>query len=163
VSGESRRLLGTLTVGITRTFALPPDVSPAGFDLADLVSLVGGQVSLEERGAANAVRVTLWWRANNYIESPYTVFVHVIGPGGRVVAQGDAWPRSGDHPTTHWIPGEYVEDSYSVELPVEAEEGRYSVAVGMYEWQSGERLPVVDRDGQRVPDDAIPVGGFVYP
>jgi hypothetical protein len=40
-------------------------------------------------------------------------------------------------------------------LPLDAATDTLEVLVGLYDPQSGQRLPASDRQGQRLPDDAI--------
>src|SRR5262249_35186416 len=65
-----------------------------------------------------------------------TVFVHVRDAAGELYSQRDAPPGNGFRPTTSWLAGEYVVDEYTLDLP----EGGYSLAVGLYDQRTGERL-----------------------
>ena len=47
--------------------------------------------------------------------------------------------------------------SYELELPPQTPAGRYFVKVGMYYWETGERLPVWDGTMTSIVDDAIPL------
>jgi hypothetical protein len=80
--------------------------------------------------------------------------VHLIDERGRVVAQADSIPADGLAPTTSWLPGEIVADGHVLVAPGP---GRYRLLVGLYDPDSGERLPVLDEAGRPIPESAIPV------
>jgi hypothetical protein len=50
-----------------------------------------------------------------------------------------------------------VRDIRYLSLPEDMEEGQFSVAVGWYDPGTGQRLPAFDADGQRLPQDALPL------
>lgn len=57
-----------------------------------------------------------------------------------------------DYVGATWLPGEYA-----LQLPADAPAGEYPTTMGIYYWETGERLPVWDGEGHRLPDDAVPV------
>jgi hypothetical protein len=78
--------------------------------------------------------------------------VHLLDPGGRMVAQEDSMPMSNQHPTTEWAPGEAIVDRYyDLAIPGEAASGEYSLEIGLY-GPGGKRLDVLDSMGN--PRDA---------
>jgi hypothetical protein len=90
----------------------------------------------------DAVRIALHWVAHARIATDYTVFVHLLSPAGEVVAQDDAKPVYWFYPTTEWAPGDYVRDEHVVELPPDLPQGDYTIAVGLYDAETGERAEV---------------------
>jgi hypothetical protein len=90
----------------------------------------------------NAVDLTLYWVARSEIEEDYTVFIHLIDAEERLWTQQDNQPRQGEHPTSGWREGEVVADRYHLLLPDDIPAGQYRLEVGMYHWQTGERLSV---------------------
>ncbi|MBE9506823.1 MAG: hypothetical protein IMY86_02130, partial [Chloroflexi bacterium] len=62
-----------------------------------------------------------------------------------------SWPRGGTYPTLQWLPGEVVEDSYTIPVPPDAPPGEYTLRVGMYNAANDER-PVTLVDGASVPE-----------
>ncbi len=163
VSEDGEIPLGTVHVGVTRTFVLPPGITPLDYRLGAAISLAGVQFSVERAATGGRVNVVLYWRAGAFVEQPYTVFVHLVGPDGEIYAQADAQPRAGRHPTTHWLPGEVVADPYRLEMPADAPPGEYRVLAGLYDLTTLTRLSVTGADGEPVPDDAIPIGSFEEP
>ncbi|MGQ9803974.1 MAG: glycosyltransferase family 39 protein [Anaerolineae bacterium] len=90
----------------------------------------------------------LYWQADGPVEENYVVFTHLVGAawnpatGNPVWAQDDHEPLRGGCPTSLWLPGRLLRDRYELTLPVEAPAGEYLLEVGMYRWNTGERLPV---------------------
>ena len=74
------------------------------------------------------------------------------------LAQGDGPPLGGGYPTDLWVAGDLLADLRRVALPVESSPGRYTLLVGLYSLQTGERLPAFDEQGTRLPADAVPLG-----
>lgn len=109
----------------------------------------GGQIEL--LGVDRLVRgpdtleLDLLWRAQRAPEHDYSVFVHVLDAGGRLIAQSDGFPWKGANPTTAWEPGQPVPDSYRLPLPV-GWGGPLRVIAGLYRLDTGERLPTVGGD-----------------
>jgi hypothetical protein len=69
----------------------------------------------------------------------YRVFLHLVGPDGRLLDQSDNIPADWARPTTGWLPGEYITDLHLLTLPGEATDGQYTVLAGLYS-PAGERL-----------------------
>jgi hypothetical protein len=108
------------------------------------------------------VGVTLTWQSLQAMDEDYTVFVHLLGPDGRLHGQVDAWPVQGTYPTSAWSPGERVVDAYAVTLDPDAPPGAYQVEVGVYLLRTNTRLPVVDAKGRPI-DDKVLAGGLSVP
>jgi hypothetical protein len=85
---------------------------------------------------------TLYWQAIQETDTSYSVFIHLLDDQGELVSQHDGVPAGGARPTTGWIEGEIIVDE--IELPVgELVQGQtYSIIVGLYDPNSGQRLHV---------------------
>ncbi len=90
----------------------------------------------------------LYWQADGPVGENYVVFTHLIGTahnpatGDPVWAQDDHEPLRGGCPTSLWLPGRLLRDRYELVLPTDTPAGEYLLEVGMYRWDTGERLPV---------------------
>jgi hypothetical protein len=105
------------------------------------------------------LRLTLYWQAEQRMETDYKVFVHVFEPStGIPVAQDDSMPHRGGYPTRFWWPGEIIEDHILIRLDVAAP-GLYGLAVGVYDPATMERIPVTGRTGQLVADGRLILAG----
>ncbi len=113
--------------------------------------------------ASTPVTLTLYWRAARPPVDDYTVFVHLLGPAGDVVAQADSQPQLGQYPTSYWDEGEQVSDTYELTLPADLSGGDYRLQVGMYRLASGERLSATQADGAAWPDNAILLNTYHVP
>ena len=98
------------------------------------------------------VHLTLFWQALQSMDVSYTVFCHLIGPEGQMWAQKDNPPAAGYYPTNTWTEGEIVRDQYDLRIPADAPVGGHSLHIGLYVPDTGERLPVVNPEGERVAD-----------
>ncbi len=123
---------------------IPTPGHPVDVTLGNTIELVGIDAEQPtDDSSLSAIQITLHWQAIGAVADDYTVFVHLLGPDGAILAQGDAPPLDGFYPTSFWDPGERVIDQHLV--PVEdviIPEGA-RIALGMYLPQTGERLPAV--------------------
>jgi hypothetical protein len=128
--------------------------------LADQVSLLGYDLSETVAKPGDNLTLTLHWVAGAS-RPDYTVFVHLLDGSGKLVAQVDSLPRNGEYPTSVWDQGEYVRDSYQLALPNILPSGSYHIEIGMYQLANGQRLPVVNAQGQSLGDSIVldsPIG-----
>jgi uncharacterized membrane protein len=119
---------------------------PLEANLADRIKLLGYDVSPPDGRAGDDVEVTLYWQALAPMDRNYTVFVHLVGPNGQLVAQSDREPqwRQIPLPTSTWQPGEELRDQHLLELPPDLSPGNYQLNAGVYYWETLERLPVME-------------------
>ncbi|HTP08887.1 MAG TPA: glycosyltransferase family 39 protein [Anaerolineae bacterium] len=113
--------------------------------------------------ASMPVSLTLYWRAMRQPADDYTVFVHLLGPDGTLVAQADNQPQMGQYPTSYWDAGEQVSDPYALTLPAGLSSGDYRLQVGMYRLATGERLSASQADGGVWPDNSILLKAYHVP
>jgi len=128
-----------------RKFDIPDFQKAVNADLDDQVRLLGFDLLAEPISGGGRFLVTLYWQAQEQMQSSYKVFVHLLGPDGKVVAQHDGLPADGEIPTADWAVGEVVSDRHLVEfqgLPG----GEYRLVAGMYKTTTGERLPASGGD-----------------
>jgi len=129
--------------------------------LDEAVRLLGYDLSPTGPVASGAdLTVTLYWEATSRLVEDYTVFVHLRGPDGANLAQGDGQPLAGAWPTSAWEPGQPVTDRHTVTLPISTAAGAYGLWVGLYRLADLSRLPVAGPSDQ-VRDDAIFLGEVV--
>ncbi|HID62228.1 MAG TPA: hypothetical protein EYP49_05735 [Anaerolineae bacterium] len=115
-----------------------------GYDLDATELKVGGTLSL-----------TLYWKALGEMDTSYTVFVHILDGENRIWGQRDSPPGDGTLPTTGWLPGEVIADHYDVSIQPDAPPGLYVIEIGMYQAETGQRLPIINRKGQVVGDRVL--------
>ena len=142
------------TAGVTT-----PDHAFGG-RLGDAIELVGYDWQANWVAPDEPLPLHLYWRAGQPSAADYTVFVHLHGPDGQLMAQCDSAPQEGARPTTTWQPGEVIPDTCEVVLPSDAPAGEYRVFVGMYSWPDLERLPARGPDGAELADGRLPLVTF---
>lgn len=126
---------------------------PLDANFGDVARLSGYTLDPAAPHPGDVLRVTLFWQAAGASADPYTVFVHLLDPSGRMVAQEDSMPMSNQHPTTDWMPGEAIVDRYyDLPLSADAPAGEYSLEIGLYHQPIGQRLDLLDAMGN--PRDA---------
>ena len=128
---------------------------PLGARFGEVLTLEGYTWQVE-RGV---VSMTLCWSTDAYLNSDYTVFVHLVASddGGRVLAQGDAPPLGGRWPTSLWLPGVALDDVHTIPLPSDLPSGTYRLLVGLYDPATGDRLRLPDgTDGVRLSEIKLP-------
>jgi hypothetical protein len=127
-------------------------------EATDVNALFGDELQLLEyklRPKTRRLDVTLYWRSQRRMKVDYKIFVHVFDPAtDEIVAQDDAMPHRGAYPTTLWWPGETLEDRFAISLDG-VPPGTYGIAVGVYDPLSGERLPAIDSQGQKISDNRL--------
>lgn len=101
------------------------------------------------------LRVSLFWRAVGRSPHDLTVFTHLVGPDGRIWAQHDKPPRTGQSPTSLWQPGDFVGEVYDLHVRADAPAGRYRLLTGMYRLETMERLPLTDGRGAPAGDSLL--------
>jgi hypothetical protein len=124
-------------------------------ELGQAIRLVGYRLAQDAVSPGDSVVLTLYWQVEQPIESDYTVFVHLQGPDGGLVAQQDNPPVRGTRPTSRWVPGALIEDPYEIQVPADAAFGRYALNAGMYDPATVQRLEAVDADGRRLSEDRV--------
>jgi len=99
--------------------------------------------------------VTLYWQSEQVVDVGYVVFVHLLDATDRLWAQHDGPPVGGEAPTSSWVADQVISDSHTLQLPADLPGGSYQVAVGLYNPETGERVPLYDAAGVRAPDDRL--------
>jgi hypothetical protein len=99
------------------------------------------------------LRLNVTWQPWQPFNQDWKVFVHLVDAQNTVLAQFDGQPKQGLYPTSRWIPGELIEDSYPLTIPADILPGPYRVFLGLYNEASGARLPVPgDAEGKVILD-----------
>jgi 4-amino-4-deoxy-L-arabinose transferase-like glycosyltransferase len=143
--GADAVALGQLRVAdLRRTFDLPANITSLDVNFGDTVRLAGYTLSTTTLAPGEPLDVTLHWQSIAPTDLPLTVFVHLADPNGVNQAQRDVQPRQNTYPVPLWIPGEVVEDTYTLNLPSTAPPGTYPIRVGLYLQSTGQRLAIVD-------------------
>lgn len=139
--------MGPLSVTETERTFTPPTVETA------VNAIFSGEIELLGYDLAPGVQpnshdLTLVWQALEQTPNDYTVFVHVLNADGTCCLwQDDSMPRQNTYPTSRWLPGEVVTDSYAITLPPDTLPGSYALEVGLYIAETGRRLQIAGQEG----------------
>ena len=121
------------------------------------IELVGTDLPANTAVSGETIDVNVRWQV---IEDPgrdLTTFIHLGDPSREPLAQGDRPPLNGHYPTSLWSAGEVIDDYYNLIIPPELPPGRYPIHLGLYDPQSGTRIPLYI-NGQPQPDGVYFVG-----
>jgi hypothetical protein len=129
--------------------------APVAFDLDRQASLTGYKLDKTEVKAGETIEVALYWRAQKKMAEDYTVFVHLVDEEGTIWGQHDSQPVNGYYPTSFWDQDEVVKDEHALVIGEDTPPGEYRIEVGMYRLADGQRLAIVDQDGQVLDDKAM--------
>jgi len=129
---------------------LPPTATPLDQPFQSGIRLLGYEFDRPAAQPGEELTLALYWQAEQPVQQSYTVFTHLLDAGQAVVVGQDNPPCRGTCPTTTWQPGEVLRDEYTWRLPQGLSAGGYRVQVGMYDPETLARLPLRERDGDRV-------------
>jgi uncharacterized membrane protein len=134
-----------------RWLPIQPDPTPPAQPLAvtigaGLLYLDGVSLTQRPLRAGEPLTFTLYWRNGPVTPTfDYALFAQLFDSAGNKVAQLDWQPHDaiGPRPMTSWLAGEAIQDRQTLALPADLPPGAYQLVTGVYNWQTGERLPVV--------------------
>lgn len=126
-------------------YRAPPQVAqPRAAGFGPDIRLLGFDQSGEFRAGATA-RLRLSWAASAPPPADYWLFAHLIGPGGRRIAQIDL-----PYPTSQWAPGSFAATELPIALPPDAPAGAYQILIGLYDQPTGQRLALAPDEPDRL-------------
>jgi len=118
----------------------------------DHIVLVGADpISCCDYRPGDIIYLELWWMAEQVPPAhSWTIFTHLLDSQGRFIVGDDGEPGKGSYPTTRWQAGELIITEYQLFIPKDAPPGEYAIEIGLYDWQTGKRLPLADQPGDAV-------------
>jgi hypothetical protein len=127
---EAITLLHGQVVPSNRSFNPPtlPITQQATF--GQTIQLLG--YDLSPTSSPNSQQLTLYWQAVGEMEQPLTAFAHLLDATGTIIpnAGQDKEPKEGTRPTTEWEPGEYLTDTFTIQLPASPLPTPYTIEIG---------------------------------
>ncbi len=131
------------------SYEVPAIEVPLGAVYGDQIELLGYDF---EPYRDEQQSLVLHWRALRQPVRDWTVFVHLLGLHNQEIAsQWDSAPLQGTYPTSWWRSGEVVSDRVTLNMEG-VPQGKYRLAIGLYDPGTDERLPVVAPSGEQIPD-----------
>ncbi len=122
---------------------------------ADQIDLLGYSLNDRVLMPGQSLNLTLFWSPRGRPSRDYTVFVHLLDSQEQIRGQADSPPRAGMYPTSLWNFGEVIADSHTLSLAPDLPPGEYRLAIGLYEFDTGQRVWIVDENDQIVGDRAM--------
>lgn len=122
----------------------PATEAPA--ETADGLRLQGYDLSAE----GDDLDLRLLWETGNEVTNDWTTFIHLLDNKGELVAQFDGPALSGLQPTSQWHNDAIYVDSREITLPSDLAEGDYVLHIGLYDFETGERLPLQPQESENV-------------
>jgi len=127
----------------------PPTVQhPLEANLGDRVRFFGYDLDTTSVRPGDTLHLTLYWQALAEMDESYTVFTHLLDKDNLIRGQKDSLPVDGTLPTSCWVKDEIIVDEYEIPIQPDAPPGQYVIEIGMYQLETGQRLPVIGQEGQ---------------
>lgn len=127
-------------------YRVMPPQQPVGVTFGEQIQLIGYDSSAAGTlQPADAVTLRFFWQADAMPTANYSVFIHLTPLDSReVLAQADGAPALPTRPTLTWDdPDEVlVSDVFTLAVPDDLPAGTYRGLIGLYDFNTGERLPV---------------------
>jgi hypothetical protein len=141
--------------GRERVTIVPSIRYPLVMNFDHQVELLGYDLEETSLRPGDTLHLSLYWQALTEMDKSYTVFTHLLDSDNRIRGQKDSVPGDGTLPTTSWGAGEIITDRYEIAVHSDAQPGRYVLEIGLYDAATGQRLPLVNQDGQRLDDRVL--------
>lgn len=131
---------------------------PFARDFGEQARLLGYDLSEQAVKPGMRLWVTLYWEALRPMDMDYSVFVHLVDDRGIIIAQRDSYPGAGNDPTREWQVGQARRDLYPLDVPATVlAQGPLRIRVGLYNYATGQRLPVYYWEGRVIEFAELPV------
>jgi hypothetical protein len=119
--------------------------------------------ALDQRFARNVtLRFQLAWRVESPPSRDGVLFLHVMGPDGKLVAQDDNPPEQGKRSTLTYRAGEGIQQVHRLVIPADAPGGEYRLYAGVYNRDDTVRWPA-QQNGAAAQDDLLFLGTLTLP
>jgi len=143
-------IIGQIKIASAAPQTVPRMQIPTQYTWGSQIALMG--YDLINAAAPNqGFELKLYWQRATPMDVDYTIFVHALDTNGTIVAQQDRQPMNGANPTSLWDDGEIVAERYAFSIPWNASSAN-RIVVGVYRADTGERLTVVDAQGNVIGD-----------
>jgi hypothetical protein len=130
---------------------------PLVLDIGDGIRLLGYDLGDETIKPGTQLTVTLYWECRAAMDKDYSVFVHLVDARGVIIAQRDSYPGAGNDPTRNWTVGRTMRDIYPLDIPAALlAQGPCLLHIGLYDYQSGQRLAVYGAGGEQTDSAELP-------
>lgn len=122
---------------------------PFSVNFGNQIQLLGAEIdsSVVSGGISE---VTLFWSlVVDAIETDYSTIIELVDSQGIVIAEASNF-YPGRLATRNWLPNHYLEDTITLEIPEYTPPLDYQVRVGVFNSETGQRLDVINADGNPI-------------
>jgi len=138
---ETGSLKSSMTVGTMEVIEplTPPTVdpmeptAPTSRDVAPGLEFLGYDLPVTVASPGELVRLALYWRAVEDVQSDYLLSIRLTDQEGVVWFEQKDRPVDGTYPTTAWDEGEVLRDWHDLALPPDAPQGRHALVLQILE------------------------------
>jgi 4-amino-4-deoxy-L-arabinose transferase-like glycosyltransferase len=130
---------------------------PSAINQPKKAYILGDSIGLAEPAITrtdNAVQVCLNWLPQTSVINDYREFIHVFAADGTLIAAADAQPKQGQYPTNDWASGESIPECNTLTVTTKSS-GDWTVAMGLYDSQTKDRLNAQTVSGVSLPDKSV--------
>ncbi|MBN1956269.1 MAG: glycosyltransferase family 39 protein [Anaerolineae bacterium] len=136
--------------------ATPPEHSLPS-ELGARYRFLGYDLRSTQAAPGDRIPLVLYWQAIEPAEEDLSIFLHLLGPAGELIWQDDGAAAHGARSPWSWAAGETIVDPHTIPLPPDLPAGDYLLVTGLYDWRTGERLPVT---GTAAGQDWLTIAAF---
>jgi hypothetical protein len=124
-------------------YQLPrPVTRPLPADFGDAIHFRGYDLDTSRLRSSGGITLTVHWQARAPVARNLTLFIHVLDAAGNRIGQADVPPAGPRDPTATWRPGRFVTGVHHVPVWGNVLRGPIWLAVGLYDPQTGARVPL---------------------
>ena len=132
---------------VTEFYQMPADDATTTFD--EQIALAHEQPDDMPLTAGDTLTLDLWWQALRLPDADYSVSLALVDENG-ILVQQDGGFDDGRIPAQQLPLDQWIPDSRTLTVPIDAPAGTYTLVVTIYDWQTGERLPVEGGDSDNL-------------
>ena len=126
---------------------------PASINFDNEIRLIGAEIGNSMVSGETTTIQLYWTLTDDSIGNEYSTIVQVVDSQDIVIAEsGSFYP--GGLATPNWIPGHYVEDVISLEIPRFTAPKSYTLRVGVFHSDNGQRLNILNEIANPIGIDA---------
>lgn len=130
---------------------VPPEIHSIDIAYGDELFLLGYTLPTHSVVPGDEIEIDLFWLARKRVTTDYTFYVHVFGRSGERIGGVDTYPGAGAYPTSLWVPGDVIRDTWRIPVSGEAMAPTQGIVrVGAYNGETRESLTGYDRHGTLV-------------
>jgi len=111
-------------------------------NFGDRVTLLGYTLAPTTIAAGETIDLALYWQARQLLATNYSALAQLVDAGQHLYGGQDNLHPGGLR-TTRWLPDGFVQDPHAITVPPGTPPGGYFVAAGLYNPETGVRLPII--------------------